>query len=59
MIKESRKTVPAARGDFARLRRTIINKRTLIYRDSVEELKAELDRRSYVVAEGGLVKRRK
>jgi hypothetical protein len=45
-------------GVFAKLRRTTLNKRTLIYRESVEQLKAELDKQSYVIAEGGLAKKR-
>jgi hypothetical protein len=50
-------SIRESRGIFAKLRRTTANGRTLIYRESVEKLKAELDKQSYVIAEGGLVKR--
>jgi hypothetical protein len=44
-------TVRYSRGDFAMLRRTMINGRVLFYRDSVEELKALLDKRAYSITE--------
>jgi hypothetical protein len=44
-------TVRYSRGDFAVLRRTTINGRVRFYRDSVEELKALLDKRAYSITE--------
>jgi hypothetical protein len=47
-------TIRASRGIFGKLRRTQANGRTLIYRDSVDKLKAELDKQSYTIEGGGL-----
>jgi hypothetical protein len=56
-FRVSETSVRRSRGVFAKLRRTTLNKRTLIYRESVEALAAELNRNAYVVAEHGLVNR--